>query len=169
MKISRLLGIVLILFSASFALAEGRPDIEKGPSCELCEMSRDKFSHSRAVIEWEDGTETSLCSLNCVAAKLDPAPALKVKRIMVADYDTKELVDASKAFWVAGGSERGVMTKEPKWAFASDEGADNFIKSHGGEKITYEEAMKRAMQDIKRRMQKKPESSSMEKMEPMNR
>jgi nitrous oxide reductase accessory protein NosL len=165
MKISRLLGIFLLLFSASLAFAGDRPDIEKGPSCELCEMSRDKFSHSRALIEWENGTETPVCSLNCAIAKLDPEPALKVKRILVADHDTKELVDASKAFWVIGGSERGVMTKEPKWAFASRESAEKFIKNNGGEMSSWEDARNRARQDIKRRTPKKTEPSSRETME----
>jgi nitrous oxide reductase accessory protein NosL len=168
MKISCVLGVALLLLAATLALAAGQPDIEKDPACAMCEMNRDKFSHSRAIIEWEDGTTTPLCSINCVVAKLDPPPALKVKRIMVADKDSKELLQADKAFWVVGGDERGVMTREPKWAFASNEGAENFIKKHGGEKVNYEEVMKRARQDIKKRMEKKPEASSGQQMEKMH-
>ena len=64
------------------------------------------------------------------------------KGILVADYNTKTLIPAEKAFWVIGGSKLGVMTKRAKWAFTEKGEALKFIKDNGGRLATFDEAIK---------------------------
>jgi len=66
---------------------------------------------------------------------------------MVADYTTKELIDARTATWVVGGRREGVMTSLPKWAFAGEEDARKFVKENGGEVTTFAKAMKSAEEE----------------------
>lgn len=126
----------------------GHLDIATGRSCKYCGMDREKFAYSRMMIEFEDGSTVATCSLHCAAVdfanNIDKGP----KTIWVGDYVTKELIDAEKVFWVIGGSRQGVMTKNAKWAFASKEKADVFIKEHGGKLATFDQAIKAAYEDM---------------------
>jgi len=49
--------------------------------------------------------------------------------------------NAETAIRVMGGRKPGVMTKRPKWAFASPVAGDAFIKSHGGEIVSWGRAL----------------------------
>lgn len=124
-------------------------DTNKISSCKHCGMDREKFAHSRMLIRYDDGSEVGTCSIHCtaidLAGTLDKTPAA----VLVADYGTKELVDASKATWVIGGAKSGVMTAKAKWAFQKREDAQQFIKENGGTLATYEEAMKAAYEDMR--------------------
>jgi len=42
----------------------------------------------------------------------------------------------------------GVMSKRAKWAFATKEGAEEFIKAEGGTQIGFEQAVKAAFEDM---------------------
>lgn len=124
-------------------------DTQKIPSCKHCGMDREKFAHSRMLIRYDDGSEVGTCSIHCtaidLAGTLDKAPA----GVLVADYGTKELIDASKATWVIGGTKPGVMTAKAKWAFQKREDAEQFIKENGGTLANYEEALKAAYEDMR--------------------
>jgi copper chaperone NosL len=123
-------------------------DIHKHKACSYCGMDRGMFSHSRMLIEYDDGTSVGVCSIHCaavdMAVRIDKTP----KSIMVADYNSKELIDAGKAFWTIGGNKMGVMTKRAKWAFMNKADAQNFIKKNGGKLATFDEAMKAAYEDM---------------------
>ena len=67
---------------------------------------------------------------------------------MVADFNTKELVDSAGAFWVLGGSLKGVMTARAKWAFAERRDANGFISANGGELVGFERAIEAAYEDM---------------------
>lgn len=123
-------------------------DTKAHPSCKYCGMDREKFSHSRMLIEYEDGSSTGTCSLHCTAIELSVNLDKSVKSIMVGDYNTKKLIDAEKAFWVIGGSKTGVMTKRAKWAFEKKEDAEAFVKENGGKIATLEEALKASYEDM---------------------
>ena len=118
------------------------------PSCPYCGMDRTKFAHSRALITYDDGSAVGTCSLHCAAIdmslKIDKAPV----SIQVADYGTRELIDAETASWVIGGSKPGVMTRRAKWAFASKEAADAFSAASGGDIDAFEVAIKAAFEDM---------------------
>ena len=143
-----LLALTMVVFCSGAALAQGPDDIQKHPSCKYCGMDRQKFNHSRMLIEYDDGTAVGTCSLHCstmdLALNIDKMP----QAIMVGDYNTKKLIDTEKAFWVIGGSKMGVMTKRAKWAFAGKEQADQFIKENGGEPATFDQALTAAYEDL---------------------
>lgn len=128
--------------------AEPPADVQKAPSCRYCNMDRDKFGHSRMVVEYEDGKSVGTCSLHCTALELavsiDGAP----KALRVADAKTRQLVDAEAATWVIGGSKPGVMTKRAKWAFADRASAEAFVKENGGQLATFDEALHASYEDM---------------------
>ena len=116
-------------------------DIEQHPNCTQCGMNRKSFDYSRMLIVFEDGSQTGVCSLHCAVVELDRHKNKKVKSLLVADRDTRRLNDARKAVWVLGGKKRGVMTDQPKWAFATREAAQRFVDSEGGRIVSWEEAL----------------------------
>lgn len=142
------LAMALSLFTGTMVLAQIQEDIQKHPSCKYCGMDREKFAHSRMLIEYDDSTVLGTCSIHCVsvdlALNIDKTP----KSIMVCDYGTKNLVDAEKAFWVVGGNKPGVMSKRAKWAFGKKEDADQFVQENGGDIATFDEAIKAAYEDM---------------------
>lgn len=139
--------VLLVCFSLS-GIAAAEDDIKQFPSCKYCGMDRAKFAHSRVLIEYADGTAEGTCSIHCAAIdfalNIDKTP----KAIMVGDFNTKNLIDAEKAFWVIGGNKMGVMTKNAKWAFEKKEDADAFIKANGGKPATFDQAMKASYEDM---------------------
>jgi nitrous oxide reductase accessory protein NosL len=152
----KLIAIMLsavCLLTGAYALAAEK--VEAPESCLHCGMDRTKFAHSRMLIEYDDGSAVGLCSLNCAAIDMEEKKSKKVKSIMVADYNTKELIGAEKAFWVIGGDKKGVMTMTPKWAFAKKEDAEKFIAESGGELGTFETALKLAKDDKRMKGMKK--------------
>ena len=54
----------------------------------------------------------------------------------------------TRPYWVLGGDILGVMTARAKWAFKTKEGADNFIKKHGGRPANFREVIKAAFEDM---------------------
>lgn len=67
---------------------------------------------------------------------------------MVADYSTKELMDARTAVWVVGGTIKGVMTAVAKWAFNREEDALKFIKENGGIITSFDQVMNSADKEL---------------------
>lgn len=143
-----LLVCAFFLAAAPAALAVPPTDVSQAPACRYCGMDRAMFSHSRMLIEYEDGSKVATCSLHCAAVELantiDKIPVM----VSVADFDSKELIDAEKAVWVIGGSKKGVMTRQAKWAFASKDAADRFIKANGGSVADFDQAIKAAYDDM---------------------
>ncbi len=138
---------ILICISVS-ATVFGQEDVKKYSSCQYCGMDREKFSHSRVLIEYEDGTIVALCSLHCAAVDLAINIDKTPKVIWVADHGTKTLVDVEKASWVIGGSKMGVMTKRAKWAFETKEGAETFKRENGGDPATFEQTIRASYEDM---------------------
>ncbi|MHB8880138.1 MAG: nitrous oxide reductase accessory protein NosL [Thermodesulfovibrionales bacterium] len=140
--------LVGFVFLAGQAVAEPKEDVHLYKSCKYCGMDRGSFDFSRMLINYDDGTSVAVCSIHCAAVDLantiDKAP----KSISVGDFNTKELIDAEKAFWIIGGSKPGVMSKTGKWAFAKKEDAENFMTSNGGKLADFEAAMKAAYEDM---------------------
>lgn len=146
-SVALIFGLLSYIFwNPSIMAAE---DTQKIASCKHCGMDREKFAHSRMLIRYDDGSEVGTCSIHCtaidLAGNLDKAPA----SVLVADYGTKELVDASKAIWVIGGDKPGVMTARAKWAFQKRGDAEQFIKENGGTLASYEEALTAAYEDMR--------------------
>ena len=146
MKNIVLLLIISLLLTASFA---GAMDTVEGPtSCKQCGMNRTAFARSRMLIIYVDKTIVGVCSLHCAAAELQHNRIKQVGSLMVADYSTKELIDANKAIWVVGGKKEGVMTALAKWAFARQEEARRFVEENVGIVKSFEQAMKSATMEV---------------------
>jgi hypothetical protein len=107
-------------------------------------MDRKSFSYSRMLVEYTDGTQVGTCSLSCMVLDLTKNLSKGPCSLKVGDYQTRKLIDADQAFWVIGGSKRGVMTRTAKWAFEKESSAGEFVSSYGGKPITFYEAMRAA-------------------------
>ena len=129
-RMSAFLIALIVCFQGASVLASD--DIDAHRSCAFCGMDRKAFGYSRMLVRYEDGSEVGVCSLHCAVIEMDANKARKVKALLVADRDTRILLDAEKAYWVGGGTKRGVMTGHPTWAFASKTAAEAFIKQYGG-------------------------------------
>ena len=140
--------VLAVMITAAFTVFAQGDDIKLSPSCKYCGMDREKFSHSRMLIEYDDGTSVGTCSVHCAAVDLALNIDKTPKALMVADFGTKTLTAAEQATWVIGGNKSGVMTKRAKWAFEKKEDADKFIKENGGSLSTFEEAIKLAYEDM---------------------
>jgi len=138
----------LLLLSGVARADHHMGDVKEGPSCKYCGMDRARFASSRMVVEYDDGSKLSACSLHCVAVDLANQIDKTPVAIRVADFGTQALVDAEKAVWVLGGSKPGVMTKRAKWAFADKAAAEAFVKENEGAPATFDEVARGAYQDM---------------------
>ena len=135
-----LFALALFLF---FGITPGwaQDDIHAHPSCSYCGMDRAKFAHSRMYIEYDDGSMLGACSMHCaaldMAVNINKAPV----HISVGDQGTKVLIDAQTAFWVLGGDLPGVMSMRATWAFKIQADAQKFIQQHGGDAVSFEQAL----------------------------
>jgi nitrous oxide reductase accessory protein NosL len=127
--------------------APAQEDIDRHGECGNCGMSRKAYGYSRMLLRYRDGSESGVCSVHCAAVKLAASGERSPKSILVADRDTRELTDAETATWVMGGRKRGVMTRRPKWAFASRAAAEAFVREHGGEIVSWPEALAAAREE----------------------
>ena len=143
-----LCSIVLLVAGSGLCLAGDKADIDQHPTCTYCGMNRAKFAHSRMQIQYDDGSTLGTCSVHCAA--LDMALFIDKSPIHfgVGDYNTRKLVDATKAYWVIGGDKNGVMTKKAKWAFKNKADADKFIQTYGGKAADFEEVLKVTYADM---------------------
>lgn len=135
-----------LLLSAVPAFAEN--PVEEPAACVQCTMDRTRFAHSRMVVEYADGSSSGVCSIHCAAADLLKNKGKKVSSLKVADFGTKELIDARKATWVKGGKVKGVMTGVPKWAFAKKSDAAAFIKENGGAVTTFDKMLRDSKKEV---------------------
>jgi nitrous oxide reductase accessory protein NosL len=143
------LFVLIQLLSVCPSSAAGAADMVESPKyCKQCGMDRTVFDRSRMLIVYADGTTVGVCSLHCAAAEMKQNKDKQVKSLMVADYVTKELIDAGAATWVVGGKVEGVMTSTPKWAFAKDADAQGFVKENGGKISSFDETMKAAEDEM---------------------
>jgi nitrous oxide reductase accessory protein NosL len=112
-------------------------------------MDRQAHDYSRMLLEFDDKTSAGTCSIHCTAVEMAAHREKTIIRMLGGDYATKELVDAQKAYWVIGGRQTGVMTRQAKWAFTEKAAAEAFIQDNGGTLGTYKDAMKAAFGDMR--------------------
>ena len=158
--------IVLTLITPCYA-SSVQEDITAHPNCPFCGMDRAKFDYSRMLVEYDDGTSFGACSIHCAAMDMALHLDKSVQTVKVGDYQTKQLIDAETATWVIGGDKPGVMTMRAKWAFADEAKAEAFVKDHGGQLGSFDDAMNATFEDMykdtkmireKRKMMKKKAS-----------
>jgi len=145
---------IIFLLCVTFLCLEGESavfaedDLKGHPSCPFCGMDRKQYAHSRMLIEYAETGTTGVCSIHCAASEISINRANTLVSMRVADYPTRNLILAEKAFWVIGGNKAGVMTKRAKWAFKEKEEAERFIKENGGRHATFHDAMKATFEDM---------------------
>ena len=132
---------VVMIFSLSFVCQAAEKSVEAPADCKQCGMNRTKFSHSRMVVTYKDGSSTGTCSINCAVVDMKANKGKEVASFQVGDYDSKQLIDAKTAVWVIGGKKKGVMTPVAKWAFADKKAAEAFVKESGGRLATFDEVV----------------------------
>jgi len=142
MKMLQVLLIICLLFIILGVGAAGT--VEEPKACKQCGMDRSVFDRSRMLIVYADGTTVGVCSLHCAAVEMRQNRDRQVRFLLVADYTTGELIDVWTATWVVGGGKEGIMTSLPKWAFAKEKDAQQFVKENGGEVTGFDTAMKAA-------------------------
>lgn len=157
-RLALTLAIISITISASLCLAEHNPDHQHGTAqaqsrqadvlkhaaCKQCGMNREMFSSSRMLITYGDGSTVGTCSIACLVTELKANKGKKIKSVQVADYNSRNLIDADKAIWVIGGDLPGVMAPVATWAFEKKSAAVVFIKAHDGKPATYKEVLAQA-------------------------
>jgi copper chaperone NosL len=139
-------GMWILLAALAIFFAHGAAVADE--SCQYCGMKKSMYGHSWVVITHEDGTTCGLCSVHCAAIDMALHVGKPIASVTVGDYNTKEQIDAEKAYWVIGGDQMGVMTARAKWAFKTKEAADKFMKEHGGRPATYGEVIKASFEDM---------------------
>ena len=142
------LALAVCLIFGGLLFAQTKEDIDLHKECKYCGMKRGMYDFSRMLIEYDDGTTAAFCSIHCAAVDLSTNIDKTPKTIKVGDFNSKQLIDAEKAFWVVGGSKPGVMSKRGKWAFEKKEDAENFMKTNQGSMASFEETMKMAYEDM---------------------
>jgi len=136
--------------AAAGGVAASQDDLPVHRECRYCGMDRQAYGFSRMLVRYQDGAEVGTCSVRCTLVELDANPGRAVAALLVADRNTRDLVDAAAATWVIGGGKRGVMTARAKWAFATREAAEAFVRDHGGALATFDEARAAAREDLAR-------------------
>jgi nitrous oxide reductase accessory protein NosL len=136
----------LLILGATVWTAVAQNDIDDYRSCAHCGMDRKGYGYSRMLVVYGDGGKVGVCSLHCAVTELGVNRGRTVASLLVADRGTRLLINAEKAFWVMGGSKRGVMTKHPAWAFATKASAEAFIASYGGKLTGWDEVLAAAKQ-----------------------
>jgi hypothetical protein len=142
---SIILPVLAVLLGGGQTVPE---DIRNHPACPICGMDREQFGHARVLVDYDDGTSVGTCSLRCAAVDQVGHMEKTPKRFRVGEFDTKNLLDAERAFWVVGGNVAGVMADRGKWAFATREKAEKFRTESGGSLSSFADAMKAAFEDI---------------------
>jgi len=135
------LVIVVSHVHAHGAAKSEHDDIRSHRGCAYCGMDRSQYSQSRMQIRYADNSVVGLCSIRCLVIELKAQKRKKIRVIEVADFNTRKLVNAEKAYWVIGGGLKGIMTNTPKWAFADKSAAEMFINKHGGILSSYEKVL----------------------------
>ena len=153
MKLKRIrlfIAIATVIAACSAAAAIWADDLARKRSCENCGMDRKMYGYSRVLIRFADGSEVGTCSLNCAVIELDRVKTRQSQEFLVADRDSRTLIDAATACWVMGGDKSAVMARRPKWAFVDNAAAERFVGKHGGAVTSWDAILRAAREDAYR-------------------
>src|SRR5512147_982681 len=89
--------VLMLFFPGASVLAFD--DIDAHRACAFCGMDRKAFGYSRMLVRYDDGSEVGVCSLHCAVIELETNKTRRVKALLVADRDTRNLLEAEQAFW----------------------------------------------------------------------
>lgn len=144
----RRLMVLAIICLVSTTVLGNAVTLEGPKSCARCSMDRTTFAYSRMVVTYTDGTSVGTCSIHCAVEDLKKNISRQVASLQVADYNSKDLIDAKSATWVVGGKQKGVMTSPAKWAFPRDSEARKFVEKSGGSITPFDQVMQAVREEV---------------------
>ncbi|MDD2451049.1 MAG: nitrous oxide reductase accessory protein NosL [Sulfurovum sp.] len=112
------------------------------PNCGMNLPMYYKTNHAATI----DGKVKQYCSIHCLAEDIERG--LKPTEIKVVDVNSLKFIDAKKAYYVVGSSQRGTMSMTSKYAFAQKAEAEAFVSLYGGEVTDFDGALQKALQDF---------------------
>lgn len=137
---SQILPVCFLSFFFLLYCAAGTFPAEVRNDCCICGMWIDQYMRTRHVLTETDGAQVSFCSFTCAAKHLKQ-PGVTAKKVQVADYLTKQLVDVKDALYLVGSDAPPVMSCTSIIAFARRDAAEDFQRLHGGEIMSFAEAL----------------------------
>lgn len=127
-------------------------DIAKYAKCPYCGMDRNKFHHSRMLIQYSDDLADGTCSIHCAAISLSLNVDRDPKALWVGDNaapgEVKPLVEVDKAWFLVGSKIPGVMTANSKVAYGGEDAARAAQAAQGGEIVRFDQALLAAYTDM---------------------
>ena len=127
-------------------------DIAKYGKCPYCGMDRNKFHHSRMLIQYSDDLADGTCSIHCAAISLSLNVDRDPKALWVGDNaapgEVKPLVEVDKAWFLVGSKIPGVMTANSKVAYGGEDAAKAAQAAQGGEIVRFDQALLAAYTDM---------------------
>lgn len=108
--------------------------------CSVCGMWIDQYDRTRHVAIRKDGKAEHYCSFAC-AAKAIRFHKGEIKALKTADFPTKIMIDADKAYYLEGSNIPGVMSYISRIAFASQSEVQKFQELYGGNIVTLRQAL----------------------------
>lgn len=102
-----------------------------------------KTNHSAIL----DGKVRQYCSIHCLSEDL-MIKKLPLQDIKVVDVKTLKFIDVKDAFYVVGSGQKGTMSMTSKYAFSSKKDAYGFVKMYGGKVVSFDDAIKLALEDF---------------------
>ena len=132
-----IVGVVLVLLF--YALTTVGADTRRR-ECTVCGMWIDQYEHTKHVVNLRGGNTEYFCSIACASKYID-VNGREIYKIKVADFITKQLIDADYAFYLVDSNIPGVMSYISMIAFSTSKSAEEFREIHGGKIMTFEEAL----------------------------
>jgi mono/diheme cytochrome c family protein len=138
-------GLIFVL--GLFLFSSIQAEEKKQKYCPLCSMNLEMYRKTNHWLTFSDGTKTGYCSIHCAAIVYNQR-ASEIDHWDVANYDTGELFDARAAYFLVGSDLPGTMTPVSKLAFNFRNVALKYQEEHGGKLVSFEEALKLAIEGL---------------------
>lgn len=116
-------------------------------SCATCGMTLSNSYKANHAAK-QNGEIKQFCSMHCLAQEIS-INKTELKDLQTVDAKSLKFINAKEAYYVLGSKQRGIMTKSSKFAFADKNDALDFVKTNGGEIVTFDEAYKNALKDFR--------------------
>ncbi len=153
-----LAGLALLLFVGGAGYFTYNRFVLPSSQCDIC--GRPVHAEHEAVVQLKDGRKVHACCPRC-ALHYDLIHPAQVAGLDVEDRDSGARMDAGKAFYVEGSDDHSCVTaseappREPGVdysrtydrclpslvAFKNESAARSFADAHGGQVLTYEQAV----------------------------
>lgn len=115
--------------------------------CHSCGMSR-----AMAARTWKDFENSKdrfeVCSFTCLARMAVKNGEIPLNVKVALYHDPNTLVAAQNAYFVVGSTAKDTMTQTSKLAFASQQEAEGFVRTCGGEAMGFQKTFNLAKESV---------------------